>query len=48
MAESHAITANRSTRLDEMPDCDRDACDADDEVVEYDSSFDGEETETDV
>ena len=48
MAESHAITANRSKRLDEMPDCDRDACDADDEVTEYDSSFDGEETETDV
>ena len=31
-----------------MPGCDRDAGDADDEVTEYDSSSDGEETETDV
>ena len=48
VAESHAITASRSERLDEMPDCDRDACDADNEVTEYDGNSDGEETETDV
>ena len=31
-----------------MPDCERDASDADYEVTEYDSSSDGQETETDV
>ena len=31
-----------------MPDCDRDAGGADDEVTEYDSSSDDDETETDV
>ena len=41
-------TPGRSERLDEMPGCDRDAGDADDEVTEYDSSSDGQETETDV
>ena len=29
VVESHAITASGSERLDEMHDCDRDACDAD-------------------
>ena len=44
VAESHAII--RSERLDEMHDCGRNAGDVDDEVTEYDSSSDGEETET--
>lgn len=48
IAASPASTANRAERLDEMPDCDRDAGDTDDEVAEYDSSSDEEETETDV
>ena len=48
VAESPASTASRAERLDDMCDCDRDAGDADDEVTEYDSSSDDEETETDV
>ena len=48
VAESHAITVSRSQCLDEMPDCDTDGCNADNEVTGYDSSSDGEETETDV
>ena len=52
VAEGPAIiftTASRSERLDECSIVtDRVAGDADDEVTEYDSSFDGEETETDV
>ena len=48
VAESPASPASRAESLDEMPDCDRDACDADDEVTEYDSSSDDDETETDV
>ena len=47
VAASPASTASRAKRLDEMPDCDRDVSDADDELTEYDSSSD-EETETDV
>ena len=43
VAESPANTESRAERLNEMPDCDRDAGDADDEVSEYDSSFDEEE-----
>ena len=48
VAESLASTANRAERLDEMPDCDRDAGDDDDEVTGYDSSSDEEETKTNV
>ena len=48
VAQSHSITASRLERFDEMPDCDRDAGDADNEVTEYDSRSDGEETQTDV
>ena len=44
--KSRASTASRAECLDEMPDCDRDAGDADDEVTEYDSSSDEEEAET--
>ena len=46
VAESPASPASRAERLDEMPDCDRDAGDADDKVTEYDSSSDDDETET--
>ena len=48
VAESPASTVSRAERLDEMPDCDRDAGDADDEVTEYDSSSDDEDTGTGV
>ena len=41
MAENHAITISRSQCLDEMPDCDRDGCNANNEVTGYDSSSDG-------
>ena len=34
VAEGPASTASRAERLDEMPNCDRDAGDADDEVTE--------------
>ena len=44
VAASPASTASMAERLDEMSNCDRDAGDA--EVIEYDSSSDQEETET--
>ena len=48
VAACPASTASMAERLDEMSDCDKDAGDADDKVIEYDSSSDEEETETDV
>ena len=41
-------TASRAERFDEMPDCDRDAGHADDEIIECDNSSDEQEPETDV
>ena len=44
-------TASRVERFDEMPDCYREAGHADDadvEVIDYDSSSDEDEPETDV